>query len=106
MRISDWSSDVCSSDLQKPMHQASHGQNPMIESMKRIRDAALRQSKRLARWWEEQAWPMRLYSGGGLVILSALACTLLGVTYRDLHATIFILRSEERRVGKECCSHG
>src|SRR3546814_16832672 len=73
------------------MHQASHGQNPMIESMKRIRDAALRQSKRLARWWEEQAWPMRLYSGGGLVILSALACTLLGVTYRDLHATIFIL---------------
>src|SRR3546814_10178557 len=54
------------------MHQASHGQNPMIESMKRIRDAALRQSKRLARWWEEQAWPMRLYSGGGLVILSAL----------------------------------
>src|SRR3546814_15294249 len=63
----------------------------MIESMKRIRDAALRRSKRLARWWEEQACPMRLYSGGGLVILSALACTLLGVPYRDLHATIFIL---------------
>src|SRR3546814_13828145 len=91
MRISDWSSDVCSSDLQKPMHQASHGQNPMIESMKRIRDAALRQSKRLARRWEEQDWPMRLYSGGGLVILSALACTLLGLTLRVLHATNFFL---------------
>src|SRR3546814_18992302 len=90
MRISDWSSDVCSSDLQKPMHQASDGQNPMIESMKRIRDAALRQSKRLARRWEEQAWTIRLYSGGGLVILSALACTLLGV------------RSEGRGVWKEC----
>src|SRR3546814_4486898 len=63
----------------------------MIESMKRIRDAAHRQSQRLARGGEEQAWPMRLYSGGGLFILSALACTLLGVTYRDLHATIFIL---------------
>src|SRR3546814_20431958 len=86
--------------LFRSMHQASHGQNPMIESMKRIRDAALRQSKRLARWWEEQAWPMRLYSGGGLVILSALACTLLGVTYRDLHATIFILGA---KIGRASC---
>mgnify|MGYP006911084836 CR=1 FL=1 len=31
--------------------------------------AASRRGSALARWWEDQAWPMRLYSGGGMVML-------------------------------------
>src|SRR3546814_10215113 len=79
MRISDWSSDVCSSDLWKALSRAVANRAPARAS--RTAGAAAAQSDgptifkfpvlMLATWWDEAA----------------------GQT-----------RSEERRVGKECVS--
>src|SRR3546814_7414182 len=76
MRISDWSSDVCSSDLE-------------LEEL--IAEAGLH----VARWlgdWQEAPWTpssKEIIPLGGLVQLAA----------EDSY-----FRSEERRVGKECVS--
>lgn len=45
----------------------------------------------LALWWQRQKWPARLYSGGGVVICVAVLSTLLGLTYRNIHQTLFSL---------------
>src|SRR3546814_8550775 len=69
MRISDWSSDVCSSDLGVEAVRASMG-------------AIFTQKLVSARWDDSLAW---LRAGPGQLVATW-------------------LRSEERRVGKECVS--
>src|SRR3546814_2271769 len=74
MRISDWSSDVCSSDLRAPGAnvRTQEGNNP---------DRQLR-SQTMAKW--ETKWE--------------------GTDSQEVGLEAAILRSEERRVGKECVS--
>src|SRR3546814_2551127 len=79
MRISDWSSDVCSSDL----------------------DAALQLLGAVGNILQLPATHRRL--GGGAVIAS-LGERILGRTTLEDVANADGTRSEERRVGKECVS--
>src|SRR3546814_5324743 len=68
MRISDWSSDVCSSDLAK-----------------------------LVRWKRALFRPLLLVTG----LVGFGTVFVMSECYTD---KIFVMRSEERRVGKECVS--
>src|SRR3546814_19404452 len=98
MRISDWSSDVCSSDLLywPAIALAVAGTIAWII---------------LARWrlrtHPAGLWRGTALSAGGLITTWLLLATLwmpaldYARSYRDVSAS---LRSEERRVGKECVS--
>src|SRR3546814_16846802 len=102
MRISDWSSDVCSSDLLIHMHGellkarclVCGGVSPWREALTRESlcpacgaDGTLRSH---VVWFGEMPLEMdRIYEALG-------NC--------DLFVSIGTSRSEERRVGKECCS--
>src|SRR3546814_14455664 len=100
MRISDWSSDVCSSDLQAAVLSRICRRVYTIERFKELLQAAearfaqLRLHNITARhgdgWkgWREQAPFDR-------IIVTAAAASVPGV---------LVDRSEERRVGKECVS--
>src|SRR3546814_19610073 len=89
MRISDWSSDVCSSDLIAMM--ARRGNRP--------RPLPLPQAGGVGGEWAAAcgviAWLMAWK-------LAALAPTPSPSLERE--GLIFFVRSEERRVGKECVS--
>jgi predicted lysophospholipase L1 biosynthesis ABC-type transport system permease subunit len=50
---------------------------------------AARHWSSLAKWWQLQRWPMRFYSGGAIVIAAALLFALIGLTYKNIHQTIF-----------------
>src|SRR3546814_12987118 len=93
MRISDWSSDVCSSDLDRvgafaysPVAGASANAlpDPVPEAVKQ---------ERLARFMETQAR-----------LSAAKLEAKIGSVQRCLVDAIDGERSEERRVGKECVS--
>src|SRR3546814_16339978 len=89
MRISDWSSDVCSSDLE--VGRLSLGQQQQVEIMR-----ALWKSGMGAR-------------GEGVLILDEPTSMLTPQGVEDLAAVMRRLRdqgvgSEERRVGHECVS--
>src|SRR3546814_9942287 len=78
MRISDWSSDVCSSDL--AVRRVHHGSE----------EAA----------GDPQCWWVRAYRE-----VQALEINRLSRVFRQREsAGVRALRSEERRVGKECVS--
>src|SRR3546814_14237864 len=82
MRISDWSSDVCSSDLELLADMdgdTNHGFQRSAEEL--ARDAG---------WLKETSMP-RAYAS-------------VEVSYHCANPTTIHLRSEERRVGKECVS--
>src|SRR3546814_1813697 len=84
MRISDWSSDVCSSDLGVPFETTLH-----------VRDhclclAARRAARALSRRFDEALRPAGLTNGQFSLLMSL---------NRPEPP-----RSEERRVGKECVS--
>src|SRR3546814_1149912 len=83
MRISDWSSDVCSSDLMTTNHLGS-------ERYPRVHPVVASAARELLNKSENER------SG----VLST-AMSFLGL-YRD--PTVAAVRSEERRVGKECVS--
>src|SRR3546814_12645956 len=95
MRISDWSSDVCSSDLvlRKLELAAVHGLRAEVVERRRVAGAQV-----------EDALPGR---GGGLVLPAHGQLVRLGhqagnrIGRRLVHDGI---RSEESRVGKECVS--
>src|SRR3546814_13713143 len=93
MRISDWSSDVCSSDLDATMHSTMgliDGPNAQ---------AQLRQP--------EGSQPSSIGEGGRKRWSIKLSLrTKRGLHNRDwpVHEPLRGLRSEERRVGKECVS--
>src|SRR3546814_1882330 len=82
MRISDWSSDVCSSDLPIAGHRiANHRPIARLEYVQRQAPARIDQGSRE----REHGDP------GGKVQALHCGCS-------------FVRRSEERRVGKECVS--
>src|SRR3546814_4335085 len=78
MRISDWSSDVCSSDL----------------LLAGERDAALEELARLRGWADQR--------GAGRLLIEVNILAAAGL--RGQGAIEESRRSEERRVGKECVS--
>src|SRR3546814_11171262 len=82
MRISDWSSDVCSSDLARS-HDRAGGRAGCDRSV----DAEIYLSRRLF---------------AGAVRSRAAHRTKLAVGHRYRGAAAPLCRSEERRVGKEC----
>src|SRR3546814_11940167 len=94
MRISDWSSDVCSSDLHRP-HTRPH------------RDAAYDHDGAIKPGnpgvaWTGHAFPDQLFRIIGPACRANLAPVPLAHVGRDIPDGVD--RSEERRVGKECVS--
>src|SRR3546814_16395119 len=92
MRISDWSSDVCSSDLARDMERIDREGTPR---------AARFLSARIGITSGEGP------SGEGFTRYLKLAAPCLGTVQRHIGRTAAgqrIGRSEERRVGKECVS--
>src|SRR3546814_15119665 len=84
MRISDWSSDVCSSDLGAIVMETPHEVNPAGFTI----HSAIHMAK------PEIGCVIHTHTSNGMA-LSAQADGLLPLTQK---------RSEERRVGKECVS--
>src|SRR3546814_18815749 len=83
MRISDWSSDVCSSDLEAQRHREEHGGRASEGAERHVeQDENAREAER-----NHDGKPLR--------------CSLQAF---ELPAPFEIIRSEERRVGKECVS--
>src|SRR3546814_14971129 len=96
MRISDWSSDVCSSDL-FGMHTNVSGLYALYE-----------RSASLSDWWQwftANAGPALLGGLGGLFVISAVSA-IVGYVLASLIWDNWIRlrwrRSEDRRVGEEC----
>src|SRR3546814_15646373 len=88
MRISDWSSDVCSSDLER----ANPALNAIVTpTFDRAREAAR---------GELPDGPFR----GVPFLLKDLSAAWAGVRMTSGSAFLRDFRSEERRVGKECVS--
>src|SRR3546814_20040044 len=86
MRISDWSSDVCSSDLRKP------GERPDDDRLLHLRQLGDAREPVLA---------VDVHRIGPANALATRAAKCEGVVvFLDAHER----RSEERRVGKECVS--
>src|SRR3546814_14171684 len=98
MRISDWSSDVCSSDLQ------FGGQNPICEGRKET----IRAQTFLRRHVPDE--PVRVAAGHRLAPIPhqpALFTLPIALFFAFPLVVQFLAlreRSEERRVGKECVS--
>src|SRR3546814_11342159 len=96
MRISDWSSDVCASDLaESAKHGVEFGSHAITSP-----DPAIDLDERLGREAHE--------IGADLIVMGShvpgfaehLFASNAG--YLASHAEISVFRSEERRVGKEC----
>src|SRR3546814_18740811 len=88
MRISDWSSDACSSDLATLMHVSSLYGSPQQEHFaQRLVDSTFADTV--------------FFTNSGA---EAVECALK--TARRYHFVTGNPRSEERRVGKECASTG
>src|SRR3546814_17285798 len=94
MRISDWSSDVCSSDLY--VRAASVDAGTFLADYARL--GAQRNTKIVGifvRLWQRDGKPRYL----------DMIPRVWGLLERDLaHPALGPVRSEERRVGKECVS--
>src|SRR3546814_16825725 len=90
MRISDWSSDVCSADL-------GDGADRQLLPVR------VHQHRDVMGILPVVGVPLPLVSYGGTAMLTVLiGFGLIMSCY--LHRDIYINRSEERRVGKECVS--
>src|SRR3546814_15265165 len=90
MRISDWSSDVCSSDLIAPRLEKQLG-GPLTEQARSRLDAGMDGLKARAKTLVELAENAAFYVIERPLPLNPKAAQILA-------------RSEERRVGKECVS--
>src|SRR3546814_20257749 len=89
MRISDWSSDVCSSDLVNQLEITTPGEAPRKLTLDQ-RDALILELRgRKERSFDALAKRLKLQPGESFNKASETRKTLRG-------------RSEERRVGKEC----
>src|SRR3546814_15753136 len=97
MRISDWSSDVCSSDL----HTRLEAADPPIDTelQQQWLDAQGPSVPELEAWLDEQAPRFDVVA----FFTYLYATTTVGLPVAARH-TATALRSEERRVGKECVS--
>src|SRR3546814_15216874 len=106
MRISDWSSDVCSSDLERLLHIKASPRGSLSRS-------AMVASRLLARLQETDVEPLDLFDAdlppfGGAVIEGRYAL-LSGQPVAEDAAADWqriegMVRAEERRVWKECGS--
>src|SRR3546814_21043478 len=102
MRISDWSSDVCSSDLVSPEQRAY---SELRRAMVRARQINIKQVRRyrdayLAVGQQIRSEELPIDSVEDLVMVLALSRASF------LRKSMPPSRSEERRVGKECASKG
>src|SRR3546814_8129690 len=86
MRISDWSSDVCSSDLNAGISQRSLAIETDFSVYRTIVDVDLLAPIALT----QQVLPRMIGAGGGQIVA--------------ISSVAGMARSEERRVGKECVS--
>src|SRR3546814_11039139 len=91
MRISDWSSDVCSSDLRRHIG----GRIAAVDVEHRIAELLLHRLARIAAK-ELVVFVHRLRDHAEV--------KLLGLPRLAIHVERKAFRSEERRVGKECVS--
>src|SRR3546814_20331438 len=97
MRISDWSSDVCSSDLSAGTEAASYTE--LLHVRRRfIHKEALRSATALVTNAVLATRDQRIWGEAGTACASD--STKVGAWDQNLMAE----RSEERRVGKECVS--
>src|SRR3546814_13702948 len=93
MRISDWSSDVCSSDLAQPHHlRRRRHRDPHLLPVLKSAQSRFEKSRKSDFWSGTgplpHGVPTKYYFGG----------------YTPTRPPNAIIRSEERRVGKECVS--
>src|SRR3546814_20154600 len=115
MRISDWSSDVCSSDLLQPgaaVFAGLEGTRPLLVEIQALVSASPQATPRRAVvGWDSGRLAMVLAVLEARCGLSFSTCEVyLNVAggYRlsdpaaDLAVAAALMRSEERRVGKEC----
>src|SRR3546814_15631910 len=94
MRISDWSSDVCSSDLGEPVLVESWSTAGIPSEVQISTDAG-------ERWL---GCSTAVGGGGGTLVVVARDVTRAREVDRMKADLISTVRSEERRVGKECVS--
>src|SRR3546814_11125589 len=116
MRISDWSSDVCSSDL-----DGANRHRPALLRARARRQAGI--DRRAARWIDDdeqsdEGRDEKIDHGcfgaatwSSMTVAISLPSHRRIVTRRDLsvrtvEVQLKVWRSEERRVGKECVSTG
>src|SRR3546814_12360542 len=96
MRISDWSSDVCSSDLL----------SQVAMDLRAIRPKLIGSAKRLLA--KSAAWHLPSGSFGTSLRTaskrSLAICQSIAIQTWQLQGQSAALRSEDRRVGKECVS--
>src|SRR3546814_16678519 len=92
MRISDWSSDVCSSDLCELGDVAEYRELLGAAAPRRVRHAEVEQS--LA----------SLKPGDVIALEDGPRVAVLSVAFRKGSVKAKVVRSGERRVGKECVS--
>src|SRR3546814_17324503 len=90
MRISDWSSDVCSSDLGPPVRRARHQLQGRED--RRRRDG------------RAQGQDREQFTGGIAMLFKANKVTPYYGFGQLQPGNVVKVRSEERRVGKECVS--
>src|SRR3546814_4742662 len=100
MRISDWSSDVCSSDLALPGHFLLQHPAPVSRNHQRL-PMTPSSPQPPAPSPGAQGAPIVLAFSGGLD--TSFCVPWLQERGWAVH-TVFADRSEERRVGKECVS--
>src|SRR3546814_17289881 len=110
MRISDWSSDVCSSDLNADDEEVYHLARKRFSLNGRAHELLLlRQLTSELRRQEVQTWKkvIRVIShelNNSLAPIASLAHSGGELIRREQTQRIEAIRSEERRVGRECVS--
>src|SRR3546814_17769460 len=104
MRISDWSSDVCSSDLPRNVDAMATLDVRLAEAERVIADAQLRQARAEGRLDPSIGVGVRQLRETGDRALIASLSVPLPVFDRNQGNIAAARRSEERRVGKECVS--
>src|SRR3546814_12773705 len=108
MRISDWSSDVCSSDLKDSVAYADAGYTGADQRVPRktLRWEIARRRGQIQKLPEGRQ-KRRIHAAelAALLVERSRADAMFAAQLRDRRAGFCLLqRSEERRVGKECVS--
>src|SRR3546814_14180895 len=93
MRISDWSSDVCSSDLLAPILQRNVNERVLVFTEYRGTQAYI--VEQLAQRYGDD----KVHVVNGSMNVDE---RLRSIEFLEQHGQFLVSRSEERRVGKEC----